>query len=155
MNPERIGLLFWLALCLFFFIESLRLGLGNIRAPGSGFFPFWTATMVGLMTVYLLFQEIMKKQVKELAPIFKGKNVRDIILVLVFLFAYGMLFEKIGFVLCTLLFMGCCLKVIGKKKWMTVMGLSLSVTVAAYMLFVVWLKIQYPTGRWIEKIIRF
>lgn len=155
MNREKIGLLCWLALCLFFLVESLGLGIGNFHTPGPGFLTFWTATVVTLMTVYLLLQEMRKKQVKELEPLFKGKNIRNIILGIVFLFAYGLLFEKIGFVLCTFLFIGSCLKVIGKKNWWTVIGLSLIVTITAYVVFMVWLKIQYPTGRWVEKFIRF
>jgi len=69
-----------LGLSLFFCFESYRLGLGHVGAPGSGFLTFWVSLVVGLLGVVLFLQERGKKLVKDVIPLFKGKNLRNIIM---------------------------------------------------------------------------
>jgi len=151
---EKITLIFWFLLSSFFCIESYRLGLGSIYAPGPGFLTFWISIILFVFVVVLLLQG-MKKPVGKVEPLFRGKNLRNIAYAIVFLFGYGLLFRRIGFFLCTVLFTGLCLKAIGKKKWPTVIGVTLLVSLVAHMLFVVWLKIQFPKGSWVAEWIRF
>jgi putative tricarboxylic transport membrane protein len=150
---ERATLVFWFVLSFFFCIESYRLGLGSLHAPGPGFLTFWVSLVVGILAVVLFLQERGKRFLKDMAPLFKGKNLRNIIYANVFLYGYAVLFDKIGFFLCTLLFIGCCLKVIGSKKWKIVIWGSMSVAVGAYMVFGYWLAIQLPKGRWVESLL--
>jgi hypothetical protein len=105
---------------------------------------------VGVLTAVQLLIEIRGKSVREAQPLFKGKKVRSAIYVVSFLFAYPLLLDKIGFILCTLLFTGACLKVSGKKKWPIVVGFSLVVAVVFNMIFVIWLQVQMPKGKWLE-----
>ena len=150
MRQERVVLFFWLLLCFYFGIGAWRLGLGSIRMPGPGFLPFWISVIVILFT---LVQLLKTKPVKGLQPLFRGKKIRNTIYTLSFLFAYPLLFERMGFFMCTLLFTGACLKVIAGKRWLFAVGISLFVAVASYVLFVVWLQIQFPRGRWTEPIL--
>jgi putative tricarboxylic transport membrane protein len=150
---ETITLIFWLLLSLFFCIESVRLGLGTAHAPGPGFFTFWIAIITILFVVILFLRERRKRRTGRAEPLepLLGENVRNIIYGNVFLFAYGFLLNKIGFALCTVLFMGSCLKVIGKKKWVTTIAISSIVTTVAYALFVVWLRIPFPIASWVKQ----
>jgi putative tricarboxylic transport membrane protein len=148
---ERITFVFWLVLSLYFCIESYRLGLGSVNAPGPGFFPFWASLLVGLLAVVLVLQERRKKLLADVAPLFKGKNLRNIIYAYLFLFGYAGLLDKIGVFLCTLLFIGFCLKVLGAKKWKIVIWFSLSGAVFAYMVFNYWLAIPFPKGEWLRR----
>lgn len=152
---EKIMLVFWLLLSIFFCIGSLRLGLGSFNAPGPGFLTFWVAIIMILFVISMFLKEKGKRIVGQVEPLFRGKNIRNIIYGNIFLFAYGLLFEKIGFVLCTALFLGSCLRVIGKKRWGVTIAISLSVTLFAYLLFVVWLHIQFPKGRWVGRFLPF
>ena len=155
LKREKITLVFWLLLSIFFCIESVRLGLGSIHQPGPGFLTFWVGILITLIVIIMFLKEKGKEIVGQVEPLFRGKNFRNVIYGNLFLFGYGFLFEKIGFVLCTALFLGPCLKVIGKKRWGTTVGISLSVTLIAYLLFVVWLQIQFPRGRWVGRFLPF
>jgi len=146
---EKITLLFWFVLSSFFCVESCRLGLGSISAPGSGFLPFCVSILILLFVVVEFFQGVRKKGERNALPLFKGKNLRNMIYGIISVFGYGLLFNKIGFLLSTPLFMAFCLKIIGKKRWPSVIGISLIVTVVAYALFVLWLQIQFPKGSWV------
>jgi len=153
LTKERITLVFWFALSFFFCIESYRLGLGHAHAPGPGFLSFWVSLVVGLLGVVLFLQEKGKKLVKGAAPLFKGKNLRNIIYANVFLYCYAGLLDKIGFFLCTLLFIGFCFKVIGSKKWKVTIWSSVSVAIGAYMVFGWWLAVKLPKGKWVESVL--
>jgi len=153
MRRGIVVLLFWLLICLYFFVQSWRLGLGTIRAPGSGFLPFWVSVVVGILTVVELLREMGGKLLEKAEPLFRGKRIQNTFYALSFLFAYPLLFDKIGFFLCTLLFTGACLKVVGRRKWLVSVGLSILVAVASYTLFVIWLQIQFPQGKWIEPLL--
>ena len=68
------------------------------------------------------------------------------LIVLISLFAYGLLLELIGFFLCTLLFIGFLLRVVVPQRWLLVTGGSLLITVASYIVFEVLLKARMPKG---------
>jgi hypothetical protein len=153
MKRDKIVLLLWLLICLYFSIEAWRLGLGSIRMPGSGFLPFWVSVVVGILTVAQLLREIKNKPVETAPALFRGKKVQNTGYALGFLFAYPLLFDKIGFFACTFLFTGACLKIIGQRRWLLSVGLSLLVAVASYTLFVTWLQIQFPRGKWVEPLL--
>ncbi len=151
--PPRdiITLLFWLVLSIFVCIESLRLGVGSFTAPGSGFLPFGAALAIGVFVIILLLKEKGKKLVGNVEPLFRGKKIRNIIYVLGALFAYPLLLGKLGFFICTFLFVGFCTKKIGSQKWRVSLGVSFIVAVVSYLLFVSSLAIQFPELRWVQQ----
>jgi hypothetical protein len=93
-----------------------------------------------------------KKVIENVEPLFKGKNLKNLIFGNLFVFAYGLLFDELGFILCTVLFTGACLKVIGKKRWILVTWVSLTVALVSYLVFEAWLEIQFPIGRLVRLI---
>jgi hypothetical protein len=121
--------------------------------PGPGFIPFWVAIIVGILSLIQLYTEIRRKSGKTGKPLFEGKQVRNTVSGLCFLFAFPLLLDKMGFFICTLLFTGACLKVVGKRKWAMVVPVSLAVAVISYMIFVVWLQLQIPQGKWLESVL--
>jgi len=154
MRKETIVSIIWLLLSLFVAVESWRMGLGTFRVPGPGFLSFWVSLIVALLTLALLLQERARKIV-ETAALFKGKKVTNIILGFVFLFAYPLLLEKIGFSLCNLFFMVCCMKIIAGKNWGITGAVSSGVVIFTYLLFVVWLQLSFPPGEWVRHIWSF
>ncbi len=149
---DIITLLFWLFLSIFVCIESLRLGLGSFTAPGSGFLPFGAAVAIGVFVIILFLKEKGKKLVGNVEPLFHGRNIRNIIYVLSALFAYPLLLGKLGFFICTFLFVGFCTKKIGSQKWRISLGISFIVAVVSYLLFVYSLDIQIPELRWVQQV---
>jgi hypothetical protein len=148
---ERIPLFVWLLLSLFVCIESWRLGLGSFSLPGPGFLTFGVSLFILLSVFILFFKERGKKIVKGVAPLFRGKKVRNILYGFGVLFAYPLLLNKLGFFLCTLFFVGFCLKMIEPRKWGVVLGISIGAAFISYLLFIVWLGIQLPKGTWVNQ----
>ena len=148
---EIITLLFWVFLSIFVCIESLRLGLGSFTAPGSGFLPFGAALAIAVFVIILWLKERGKKLVGNVEPLFRGKKIRNIIYVLGALFAYPLLLGKLGFFICTFLFVGFCARKIGSQKWRVSFEISLIVAVVSYLVFVSSLGIQIPELRWVHQ----
>jgi putative tricarboxylic transport membrane protein len=153
MRSAKTSLFVWLGISLFFIIESLRLGLGNVHAPGPGFLPFGVAVLVGIFTVV----ELLKKSPEpdsaaETKPV-QWSGLRKMLYVLIFIFAFPFLLDKIGFFLCTLLFSGACLRVVGGKSWVVTFGLAIVITIFTYLVFVSWLQLIFPEALWITKLL--
>jgi putative tricarboxylic transport membrane protein len=155
MRKKLIEFSIWFLVSLFFAVESLRMGLGNFRNPGPGFMTFCIALVVALLALALMLQERGKKIAESAEPLFKGKKITNLILGFLFLFAYPMLLDELGFSLCNLLFVGCCLKVIAGKTWGVAVGVSSGVAISVYLLFVVWLQLSFPPGEWVSSLLSF
>jgi hypothetical protein len=136
-KQQKIAILFLLAFSVFVSVESWRLGVGSFSAPGPGFLSFGAALAVFLLS---LFQA------------FKGWG-RDIVYILGGIFAFPLLLSRAGFLLCTLLFTGYCLRIIAPQKWRVVLAVSFGVTIVSHLVFNVWLSIQLPRGTWVNQIL--
>jgi putative tricarboxylic transport membrane protein len=150
---EKITLFIWFLVALLVSIESWRMGLGSLRAPGPGFLTFGVSLIMALLVIILVLKGRREKIVGDVQPLFKGKKVGNIVLGFSLLFAYPLLLDKLGFVPCTMLFMGICLRAIGKKKWSVVVGMSVGIAIFSYFLFDVWLAVQFPKGKWVSMLL--
>lgn len=153
MLRERITLFLFISVSLFFCIESWRLGVGSFKKPGVGFLPFVVSLAIGLLAIILLLKSVGRGHVKSAEPFFQREGVRKIIYMLCFLFAYPLLMNQLGFFLCTLLFVVLSLRVIEPQKWRVVILVSIGVTIISYLLFDVWLYVQFPEGRWVNQLL--
>ena len=151
---EILTLLFWLLLSIFVCVQSWRLGLGRFNSPGSGFLPFGAALVVGILALVLFFKERGHHIAGNGAPLFKGKKVQNVIFILALLFGYPLLLNQLGYFLCTLFFVGSCIRIIGQRQWRVVVIIGISTAIISYLLFDVWLKIQIPEGKWVAQLSR-
>jgi len=146
-RADRMSGVFWLCFAIFISIESYRLGLGTLHRPGPGFLFFWTSIALGLMSIVILIRAWRSKKAGEAeASIFGRQNILKIILVLISVFLYAIFMETVGFILITLLLFIFLLGIIEKKRWFFTLFVSVVVTVAAYLIFEIWLKSQLPKG---------
>lgn len=150
---EKITLIFWLFLSVFVCVESLRLGVGSLSAPGPGFLTFGVSLFIILSVFFLFLKRTGRKLVENAAPLFKGKKIRDVIYAFIALFAYALLLGRLGFFLCTLFFVGFSLKIIKPQNWRVVLLMSIGVAIFSYLLFDVWLTIQLPKGTWLNQLL--
>jgi putative tricarboxylic transport membrane protein len=137
---------FWTLFAIFIGYHSYKLGLGTLHMPGPGFLFFWTAIFIGVLSLVDLWRS-QRVGVEE-SPREAGErtNVAKVLLVLLALFLYVMLIERLGFILVTMLFFLFLLGVIEKKKWSLTFLVSVVVTVAAYLVFETALQSQLPKG---------
>jgi putative tricarboxylic transport membrane protein len=152
---EKITLFIWFFLFVFVCAESLRLGLGSLSEPGPGFLSFGASVVIGLLAGIQFLKERGKKLAGHVAPLFRGKNKRAVLFTLGVIFAYPLLLDRLGFVICTLLFMGVSLRTVGSQKWRSVLVISIGTAILSYLLFDVWLPLQMPKGTWVGLLFSF
>jgi putative tricarboxylic transport membrane protein len=146
-KADRISGCFWFLFCLFVVYESYRLGLGTIFQPGPGFLFFWTGIVVAILSLVVILRSFGAQPAEETKEAPTGKRTATQgILVLVALFLYAILMERLGFIIVTLLLFMFLLGVIEKKKWWFAILVSLAVTVLAYLVFETGLQSQLPKG---------
>lgn len=151
MDPnkkEQISSIFLLLFSAFICFFSYQISIGSLRAPSSGFFPFFLAAILGLLSIMNFSKAILqrKRAVEKEKTLENGINWKNIILVLVGLFFYPILLGLLGFLLVTFIFTAFFLRFIEPQKWPVVLGMGGGIAIIFYLIFQYWLKIQFPSG---------
>lgn len=149
MNNDQASSGIWLFVSLIICFASLQYKVGTLSSPGSGFLPLLSGMAIGLFAAIGLIDATLRKRRGEIWHNFlKGLGWQKALIILVSLFAYVWLLDFIGFSFCALLFIGFLLRVVIPQSWSLVIGGSVSITVASYIVFEVLLKAQMPKGPW-------
>jgi putative tricarboxylic transport membrane protein len=144
-NSELWGGLIGLALGIFVVWSGLKLKLGTINDPGSGYVLFYTGLLMCVFAVTIIIAAVT-----EGGPTF-GSRWKDArwtkpLLVIVCLIAFSFALDTLGFLLSTIPLMLLLLRLIDPVRW------SLAVPIALLTPFGVWwvlkrlLLIQLPSG---------
>jgi len=146
-KADRGSGLFWFIFSVFTSYQSHQLGLGTLHQPGPGFLFFWTGIVIALLSLAVVVRSFRKRSPDEVKEsIFARWKVTKIVLVLFSLLLYGLLMERLGFLIVTLLLFLFLLGVIEKKRWPFAVLVSLIVTAASYLVFEMALQSQLPKG---------
>jgi hypothetical protein len=143
---DRRSSLFWLCFAIFFFVGSLRLGVGTARAPGMGFISFGTSVLLGILSIALFLKAIIKKEAAEMAANLPKTLWKRVLLILISLSMYAGLLPVTGYLATTFVFMSFLFWVVRRPKLRWVLTLSFVTTLVTYYVFVKWLNCQFPTG---------
>jgi len=138
--------IFFLFLSIYVCRVSLKLGLGTLHKPGSGFISFWSGIILGILTIMMLIQNIWFDKADRAEEKKEKIHWRTVILALVSLFICILIFEPLGFIISTTLFVGFLFKGIEKKGWFATILASLLMTFASYYIFKVLLQAELPKG---------
>jgi putative tricarboxylic transport membrane protein len=142
MSRDRVSGLFWLAVAMFAAAQGLSLGLGSLRHPGPGFFPFWGGLVLGLLSVLLVVRS--PTQDAPGAARLRPDNARPVVAAGAVL-GYLLLLEVLGFVPITFLFLLLLFR-LERRTWTFSAASAAAGAVGSYALFQLWLKTQLPTG---------
>lgn len=141
--------IFWFTISILIIYYSRKLGLGSFSNFGPGFVFYWTGIILGILAI-ILFIQTMKQKGGERSEkhdgAFKKVNWLKIIGVVFSLTLYGVIYERLGFLVSTFLFIGFLLYSIGAKKWYVVVGVAFATSVLAYAFFELLLKTNLPKG---------
>ena len=152
-NRDLIGSLFWIAFGAFFIAGSLKVGLIRKGIPGPGLVPFISAIILVFLALIIFIPALRSKKAgereeeKEDVSLKRAGLAKSSIALLV-LFAYGYFLEYSGYFFTTLVFMLLVSRLIESPKWRTSFILAVVTAVVSYILFVMVLGIQLPTGIW-------
>ncbi len=144
---DRLESLFWFMLGIFICLVSLKLRVGTLHKPGAGFTPFLSGTVLGLSGVILFLTTLSGQFAGEkMGGIFVKGARKNPICVLFALFGYIILMEPAGFLVTTFVFLLFLFKISDTKRWLMPLIFSASTVVLSYLVFSVWLKLQFPKG---------
>jgi len=146
-KAEQIICLLWIALAIGVCSGSFNLKLGTVSEPGPGFLPFGAAALLGIFAAIHLVNLTLKpaSQEKMELPWVHTRWEKGLYIVIALL-AYTLFLPGLGYLLDTLLLMLFLFTILERKKWWVVLAYSLLVIVVSYLVFAVWLMVQFPRG---------
>jgi putative tricarboxylic transport membrane protein len=146
-RAEQIACLFWIIVSLSVCTGAIGLKLGTPSDPGPGFLPFGTGALLGILAlVHLLKVSVAASQGEADGFLWQGVNwQRSLFVVLAILF-YAMLLPHLGYLIATFILLVILFSLYDRKKWGIVVPASLFVIGITYLVFHVWLKVQFPSG---------
>lgn len=148
-RAEFWGGLFWLGVGTFVTWQGWLLELGSLREPGSGFVFFWLGLLISAFSVFIAIRGV-RGEGPLLADLWRGARWRNVLLVVLALIAFGFLFERLGFVVCSLALLLFLMTVVDP------VAPKLSIPISAFAAIGVWyvlekvLLVQLPKGSWLE-----
>jgi putative tricarboxylic transport membrane protein len=129
---------------------SLQIRVGTLRAPGSGFFPFYLGLLLFVLAAIHLGQSWRGgRVVVETQEADRGSPPGSWQRVLLFLGAVALgiaLLSVLGYPLVAFLLMATLLYLLGLQGWSQIASIALCVAGVSYVLFVRWLQIPLPKG---------
>lgn len=144
-SAEFWGGLFWLGLSAFVLWAGQDLGLGRLSDPGSGFMLVSLgAIMLGLSAIVLL--GAFRVPGEPVAMLWHGTRWPKVLAVVVLLLAYGMLFERLGFVVCSVALLLVLMTLIDRVDLRLALPLAVLAPAGIWFVITRWLKIQLPAG---------
>lgn len=139
----------WIILGIVLFIGSIKLGLGTLHQPGSGFLPSLTGGSLVLLGLILILYKIYIEQTKkksEFIGISATKFGKKRVYSFVALCMYALLLETLGFIIATLLLLFFLFKIMNPRKWLNPILISFITVILSYLIFYSWLRINFPKG---------
>jgi putative tricarboxylic transport membrane protein len=123
--------------------------LGTLYAPETGFMPFLAGAAMCLFSfIGLVHATVLRKKGIEWKPVFDEIQWPKSLMVFGALLFYALLLSRLGFLLCTFLFLGFLFRSVKPMRWGWVLSGSVFFTLTTYGIFELWLKAQLPRGLW-------
>lgn len=137
-----------LALALGYILEALRLpGVKYAVGPGPSFLPVLLGIALAVLSLALLMGAVLRATEPPAEPTTAGRGAAwRIGLILLALVGYTLLFERLGYVLSTALFLAFLLAAVEPQRWWVVVSVPVASSILSYLFFVRWLRVPFPKG---------
>lgn len=139
----------WMGLGIALAIGSYKLKLGSLHTPGPGLMPFLLGIALSLCSIPIVvrsIQMITRKFKERDEDVWSGIDFKKLILVVASLIGYAVLLESVGYLVTAFLVLVILFKTVESQKWSLVVVLSVLSVISTYLLFVVILNVQLPSG---------
>jgi putative tricarboxylic transport membrane protein len=144
---DLVGGLFWLGISIFVLIEAVKTGVGTLHTPNPGFFPFWSAVVLGLFALILMVVNFFSRQRKSgFAELWKDTQWRKGVYVVCSLFLYLLVLPILGYLISTFALMLFIMAAIERWNLWWMGASAATMVVASYLLFDVFLEVNLPRG---------
>jgi len=144
-NSELWGGLFWLAIGAFVIWAGRDMGLGRLHQPGSGFAFYWIGILMCALALGVIGQALVSGG-PPLASLWAGTRWPKVLAVIGLLLVYGVGFEAIGFIPCTLALLLALMWFVDPVDWRLAIVVAVVATFGVWAALTKWLKIQLPAG---------
>jgi putative tricarboxylic transport membrane protein len=144
-NSELWGGLFWLAIGGYVIWAGRDMGLGSLHEPGSGFAFYWIGILMCALSLTIIGQAMVSGG-PTLASLWAGTRWRKVSLVVGLLLIYGVGFQTIGFIPCTLALLLVLMWFVDPVRWWVAIIIAGLATMGVWWALTKWLKIQLPSG---------
>ncbi len=146
-HQDQVSGLFLLFVSIIACFSAYGMGLGSMSNPGPGTISFGIGVLMGVLSLILFLKPLLtSRKATAQAPEPGPRLSLRPFLTLAVLVAYGIAFNRIGFVASTFLVMMALMWGVGRQKLMFSLFISIVAAGAAYLLFVVILGLPFPPG---------
>ena len=123
-------------------------GLGVELTLGAAFLPMWLSIIMIILSILLFLKSILigdtRTEPRLVFPV--GKGLKRNLAIFIGLLGYILLFESIGFLMATFLFLCFAMLSLEKTRYVSAILMSITVTCGLYILFQLILNIDLPSG---------
>jgi putative tricarboxylic transport membrane protein len=144
-NSELWGGLFWLTMGTFMVWAGRDMGLGRLNEPGSGFAFYWIGILMCALSLVVIGQALVSGG-PTVASLWAGVRWRKVLAVVGLLLVYGIGFQTIGFIPCTLALLLVLMWFVDPVRWWLALIVAVVATFGVWAALTKWLKIQLPSG---------
>lgn len=128
-------------------LQSIRLGLGEVNDPGSGFLPTFSSLSIAILSLLYLGSQIFKDKKKKKLLFELGPHWKRALYLTVLSFLYVLvLWDKLGYIISTTLWLVFVFWLAGVKPWTKTLMIAIAVVIASYFLFGKVAKCFLPRG---------
>jgi len=143
--------IFWVVIGGFICILAFQHGLGSVRAPGPGFVGFLSGILVGGVGAAMMLSKSIsmgrgKGTIRGAGLGIPAVSLRRLAYTMMFLIAYAILMDPLGYIVSTFLAMFGLFFDREKKNWLWSLFFSVTASLVSYLVFEVWLRCQLPRG---------
>ena len=124
---------------------SLRYDFGSLETPGAGFLPFFSGLSMAIFSA-IQFLQSWKQKWNPLRALWEGTQWPRTMIVISGLILFSIFLKDLGFLLATMLLMGCFFRLLDRPSWKVTLFAALMTTFGFYLVFQVWLSCQLPPG---------
>ncbi|MGH7772132.1 MAG: tripartite tricarboxylate transporter TctB family protein [Candidatus Binatia bacterium] len=145
-RTDVISALTLLALALAALLEASKLPFGRLSSPQAGFFPLILAIFLAIFSLVLTAQAIGGTK-EESGASRRGSAIwKKIVLAIAALVVFGVLFESLGYIISTFLFIAFLLRAVEQQNWSLVVVVAFFTSLATYLVFGLLLNTPLPGG---------
>jgi putative tricarboxylic transport membrane protein len=130
--------------------DAVRLGVGwGNEGPRSGFFPFWLATLMVVISAAIFLQALIGRSEK---PFVTRERFLPVLKVLAPIVGFVILTDPpgpwsgLGLYVSGGLYLGFYMRWVGRHDWLLVVALSVAVPLIAFFIFEKWFLVPMPKG---------
>ena len=125
--------------------SSLKLGVGSLKAPGTGFMGFLASILLLVLSLVILIKDSIKStEEKEIR--LGWENLSKQFIITVALCGYAFFLEPLGFLISSFILMWIMLLIENPRKWYYHMLIAFIVINVSYLVLCKLLRVIFPAG---------